>query len=126
MAERAPVAPVDLAALAQGAADSGVLWAHAGADLNANLVLLGAGQGVGAHVNDEVEVLLVALIGQGFVEVGDQRHPLFPGRVIAIPPGARRAIESAGGQFGYLTCHRRRAGLWPRGLARPASPGGSA
>ena len=42
-----------------------------------------------------------------------------PGGVIAIPTGARRAIGRAGERFGYLTCHRRRAGLWPRGLPRP-------
>lgn len=119
MAEARAVGPVDLAALAREARAAGVAWSHAGADLNANYVLFDAGQGVGEHVNDEVEVLIIALVGAGFVTVDGQRHDLAPNMVIAIPAGARRAIGSAGGRFGYLTCHRRRARLWPRGLPRP-------
>jgi quercetin dioxygenase-like cupin family protein len=119
MAEHRPAEPVDLAALARRASVAGVVWSHAGSDLNANFVLFEAGEGVAEHVNDEVEVLVVALVGAGFVEVDGQRHDLAPGMVIAIPAGARRAIGSAGEQFGYLTCHRRRAWLWPRGLSRP-------
>jgi quercetin dioxygenase-like cupin family protein len=119
MVEQRPVEPVDLAALARQAPVAGVAWSHAGADLNANVVLFDAGQGVAEHVNDEVEVLVVALVGAGFAEVDGRRHDLAPGMAIAIPAGARRAIGSAGERFGYLTCHRRRAGLWPRGLPRP-------
>ncbi len=124
MSEQGPAAPIDLVALAQRASTEGAVWSHAGADLNANFVLFEAGQGVAEHVNDEVEVLLVALFGEGFVEVDGRHHDLSPGRVIAIPAGARRAIGGAGGRFGYLTCHRRRAGRWPRGLARPVAPAG--
>jgi len=126
MAEPVPAAPIDLVALAQSVSAQGAVWSHTGTDLNANFVRFEAGQGVPEHINDEVEVLLVALLGEGFVEVDGQRHALSPGQAIAIPAGTRRAIGSAGGQFGYLTCHRRRAGLWPRGLPRPVSPAGRA
>lgn len=116
--------PVDLVALAREAPETGAVWSHAGTELNANFVLFDGELGVPEHVNDEVGVLIVALLGTGFVEVNGQRHVLTPGRVIAVPVGARRAIGSAGEQFGYLTCHRRRAGLWPRGLPRPGAAGG--
>ncbi len=124
MAERPPATPIDLAALARSAAAEGAIWSHAGSDLDANFVLFDGGQGVAEHINDEVEVLVVALLGTGFVELDGRQHRLAPGQVIAIPAGARRAIGSAGGQFGYLTCHRRRAGLWPRGMPRPAPTDG--
>ena len=124
MAEQLPAAPVDLAALALDASSYGAIWSHAGTDLNANFVLFDEGQGVAEHINDEVEVLIVPLLGMGFVAVNGRHHSLAPGEVITIPAGARRAIGSAGGQFGFLTCHRRRAGLWPRGLPRPNAPAG--
>ena len=123
MAERLSATPIDLDALARNAADGGAIWSHAGADLNANFVIFDAGQGVAEHVNDEVEVLVVALLGAGYVTVDGQRHPLTTGQVIAIPAGTRRAIGSAGERFGYLTCHRRRARLWPRGVPRLGAPG---
>lgn len=121
MAENPPVVPIDLVALAERGEVSGPLWSHAGTDLNANFVRLGVGERIAAHVNDEFEVLLVALVGSGVVEVAGRHHTLAPGKVIIIPAGVRRAIESGGTPFGYLTCHRRRGGLWPRGLPRPGT-----
>ena len=109
----------DLAALARDGTAPGVLWAHAGADLNANLVLLTPGAGVPAHVNDEVDVLLVGVAGAGAVEVDGRRHDLGEGRALVIPRGARRAIAATAARFAYLSCHRRRGGLWPAGLPGP-------
>ena len=119
MAEQPTAAPIDLAALLESAAAEGAIWSHSGSDLNANLVLFNGDHGVLEHINDEVEVLVVALLGVGFVEIDGRRHRLAPGQLITIPVGARRTIGSAGSRFGYLTCHRRRAGLWPRGMPRP-------
>ena len=124
MAEQEPPVPVDLVGLALNATDYGAIWSHAGSDLNANFVLFDEGQSVAEHVNDEVEVLIVALLGSGFIDIDGRHLTLAPGEVLTIPKGARRAMGSAGGQFGYLTCHRRRAGLWPRGLPRPTAPTG--
>ncbi len=115
---------VDLAALARASAASGTLWTYGGDDLNANLVLLTAGEVIAPHVNAEVDVLLVGILGQGVVEVDDQRHALAAGQALVVPRGARRAIASSGDRFAYLTCHRRRAGLWPTGLPRPTGEPG--
>ena len=42
------------------------------------------------------------------------RQILSPGRAIVIAKGANRGIQSMSNPFAYLTCHRRRGGLWPR------------
>src|SRR3954451_19571500 len=114
---------VDLAALARDSADQGPIWSHAGDDLNANLVRLEAGEGVPGHVNGEVEVLIVGVLGAGIVEVDGRWHDLGAGQALVIPKGTQRAIEAGAGGFAYLTCHRRRPALWPENLARRATTG---
>jgi quercetin dioxygenase-like cupin family protein len=105
---------IDLAALARHSADQGPIWSHAGDDLNANLVRLEPGEGVAGHVNGDVEVLLVGVLGTGIVEVDGRRYVLGAGQALVIPKGAQRAIEAGDGGFAYLTCHRRRPALWLR------------
>lgn len=112
---------VDLAALASASDRSGVIWVGGATDLNVNLARFGTGEGVAAHVNGEVEVLLVGVAGAGTVEVDGRCHPLGPGTALVIPRGARRATLAGAEGFAYLTCHRRRAGLWPTGLSRPGA-----
>jgi len=114
-----PPAVVDLAAAAEASAGSGPVWSHAGEDLNANLVVLGAGGGVAEHVNAEVEVLLVAVAGEGVVTLDGARLTLRAGQALVVPKGSRRAIAASGDRFAYLTCHRRRGGLWPANAPRP-------
>jgi quercetin dioxygenase-like cupin family protein len=113
------VAAADLVALVRGSTERGLLWTHQSADLNVNLVALDAGQRVTESVNAEVDVLLVGVAGEGVVALDGQEVRLGAGRALVIPKGARRAIASAGGRFAYLTCHRRRAGLWPTNVPRP-------
>ena len=121
------MAAVDLLALVQTSAERGPLWTHQSADLNVNLVALDAGQRVAESVNGEVDVLLVGVTGEGVVTVEGHEVRLGAGRALVIPKGTRRAIASAGGRFAYLTCHRRRAGLWPTNAPRPeVEPGGAA
>ncbi len=114
-----PVAIVDLLALVRGSAERGPLWTRQTADLNVNLVALDAGQQLAESVNSEVDVLLVGVAGQVIVTVDDERHPLAPGQALVIPKGARRGIQAGDERFAYLTCHRRRAGLWPANAPRP-------
>jgi mannose-6-phosphate isomerase-like protein (cupin superfamily) len=118
------VSVVDLAALAQESTIRQPVWAYQSADLNVNLLVWSADEGVVEHVNSEVDVLLVGIAGDGLVEVDGTTHPLRAGQALIIPQGARRAIRSTGGRFAYLTCHRRRAGLWPRRLPHPAGDQG--
>ena len=105
---------VDLAALAQAAKASGVIWARESEDLDVNLLVFAAGEGVSEHVNAEVDVLLVGIAGAGAVTIDGTSQHLTAGDTIVIPKGARRGIQSMSDRFVYLSCHRRRGGLWPR------------
>jgi quercetin dioxygenase-like cupin family protein len=104
---------VDLLALARAAEGAGPIWSHTAEDLNVNLVRFDGGTGVPAHVNAEVDVLIVAIEGEGRLELNGETLALRAGQACLIPKGVTRAIGSAGGPFAYLTCHRRRGGLWP-------------
>ncbi len=100
----------EIAASAHGRA--GVVWAlEASSELNANLVRFEAGGGVGEHVNDEVDVIIVGIWGSGFAEVDGEVHPVSNGTMTFVPKGARRSTRSASGGFAYLTVHRRRGPL---------------
>jgi len=91
---------------------AGVIWSlDTSSDLNANLVRFGTGQGVGEHVNDEVEVIILGVSGSGIVTVDREEHALSSGRLVFIPKGARRATVSTSEDFAYLTVHRRRRPL---------------
>lgn len=103
---------LDTAALDLGGT-SGAIWSlpHEG-DLDANVVVLHPGDAVGAHVNEEVDVLVIGLAGTGTVTVDDQRHLLQRGVLVQLPKGSERAIAVEGGEpLVYVTVHRTRAGL---------------
>jgi quercetin dioxygenase-like cupin family protein len=109
---------VDLAEVASAERGLGVVWTQEGSeDLNANLVRFEAGEGVGIHANDEVDVVLVGVLGSGTVMVNGESFALEPGRLVFVPKGCLRATRSASGEFAYLSVHRRRGPvrLTPRG-----------
>jgi len=110
-------AVADLPALAASAL-AGVAWSVETADLDVNLVVFPAGGGVEAHVNDEVDVLLIGIRGGGTLEIDGLPHTLLPGRAAVAPRGARRAIRAGRDGIACLTGHRRRARLLPA----PAHP----
>ena len=90
----------------------GVVWTLEGSgDLNANLVRFEAGRGVGEHVNDEVDVLIVGVSGSGLVSVDGEEHPLSNGVIVFVPRGARRYTLAVSEDFAYLSVHRRRGPL---------------
>ena len=105
---------IDLGALARAAGTAGAVWTHQSEDLNVNLLVFPAGEGVATHVNTDVDVLLVGVAGEGVVEIEGTRRLLRAGQALVIPKGASRATQSSSGLFAYLSCHRRRAGLWPK------------
>ncbi len=102
----------------------GPVWTRSSLDLNVNVLAFDAGQGVPAHVNDEVDVLIVIVAGTGVLEFGGTTHPVTAGQVCLVPKGVARALRSDGGPFAYLTCHRRRGGLWPEGAPQPTHESG--
>src|SRR5215216_7809539 len=91
---------------------AGVVWTlEASSELNANLVRFEAGGGVGEHVNDEVDVIIVGVSGSGLVRVDGGEHPVSNGTMIFVPRGARRSTRAVSGGFAYLSVHRRRGPL---------------
>src|SRR5215203_1273057 len=104
---------VNLSEIAESATGKeGVVWTLEGSeDLNANLVRFGAGGGVGEHVNDEVDVLIVGVSGSGLVGVDGEEHPLSNGVIVFVPRGARRYTRALSEDFAYLSVHRRRGPL---------------
>src|SRR6185312_11933947 len=106
---------IDLPAMARATTAAGPIWSRTSEDLNVNLLLFDGPGGVAEHVNDEVDVLLIGVAGEGIIEVDGAHHALAVGGALLVPKGARRAVRVATGRFAYLTCHRRRGGLWPRG-----------
>lgn len=111
---------VDLEALARQGTGS-TAWAHQSADLNVNLLVLSGGEQVGEHRNDEVDVLLVILAGDGAIAIEGVTYPVRAGHALVIPKGTRRGVSAGETALTYLTCHRRRGGLWPRGVPRPGA-----
>jgi quercetin dioxygenase-like cupin family protein len=105
-----PVA--DLRELAR-AAHHRLAWSAASEDLHLNLLVLTGGEVVEEHVNVEVDVLVIGIAGSGIVEIEGVHHELGPGRIVVIPKGKRRSIAGRSGRLAYLSCHRRRGGLWP-------------
>jgi quercetin dioxygenase-like cupin family protein len=104
----------DLAALANSAPAPGAIWTRQSEDLDINLLVFASGEGVAEHVNTEVDVLLVGVTGAGAVTIDGTSHILRAGQALVIAKGARRSTRGVSASFAYLTCHRRRGGLWPR------------
>ncbi len=97
---------------ASAGGSTGVIWTLEGSgDLNANLVRFEAGGGVGDHVNDEVDVLIVGVSGTGAVQVDGREHPVSSGTMVFVPRGAGRSTRAASEGFAYLSVHRRRGPL---------------
>lgn len=95
--------------IAASVRESGVVWTlEESGDLNANLVRFPAGEGVGEHVNDEVDVIFVGVSGSGFVCVDGGIRLLSCGTLVFVPKGAWRSTRSATEDFAYLTVHRKR------------------
>ena len=104
---------IDIAASLRQADNDGPIWSVNSEQLNVNLLRLRTGDGVAAHANTEVDVVLVIFEGDGELTVDGVAYPLRPGRAIVVPRGATRSMRCTAGPLVYLTCHRRRAGLMP-------------
>ena len=114
---------VDIAALA--GPGRGALWSlpHDG-DLDANLVQLPAGDEIASHVNNEVDVFMVVMGGDGVLVADGHSYPLRTGVAVLVPRGAARTIRAGGEPLRYFTVHRRRAPLAIRPVSR-ADQGGT-
>lgn len=102
----------------------GALWrlAEQGRELDANVVRLPPGAGVGEHQEDTLDVLFVVLAGGGLLRTGEGGTlELAPTTVLWLPRTSRRALEAGPEGLTYLTVHRRRPGLTVKPAVRTPS-----
>jgi mannose-6-phosphate isomerase-like protein (cupin superfamily) len=107
---------IDLGSVRTGS--EGAVWSlpHGG-DLDANLVRLHPHAGIGAHVNNDVDVLVFVQSGSGQLMIDGTAQPLGPDYLALIPKGTSRSITAAPSGITYLSVHRRRS---PLGITGPA------
>jgi mannose-6-phosphate isomerase-like protein (cupin superfamily) len=101
----------DLAYLAAVAPGGGPRWGLETSDLNATFLAWSAGEGVAEHVNEEVDVLMVVVEGEGDVTVDGHAFRLTAGQTVAIPKGQLRSVRAVSERFAYLNVHGRRRKL---------------
>jgi quercetin dioxygenase-like cupin family protein len=111
---------VDLIAKAALDANCGPRWAYESTDLDLTLLSWRQGEAIAAHVNDEVDVVLIGVAGTGEITVNGVVFGLAAGHALLIPKGAERAIRCTDDSFSYLSVHQRRRGLWPTVAGRPS------
>lgn len=90
-----------------------LLGSLASADLNVNMLRFTGEGGIEAHVNREVDVLIVAIDGEGLLTVDGMPTVLTAGEAVIVPKGTERSVRSNGDRFGYVTCHGQRRGMMP-------------
>jgi mannose-6-phosphate isomerase-like protein (cupin superfamily) len=89
----------------------GPVWGADSDDLNATLLVWGAGGGTPRHVNDERDVLIIVLSGSAAVAVGDRIEPVIAGQALLIAKGESREITAGPEGVRYISVHRRRPPL---------------
>jgi len=101
---------VDLGSAPTGS--GGAVWSlpHGG-DLDANLVRLDAGEGIGDHVNNDVDVLLFVQSGSGRLIIDGAATTLGADHLALIPRTTTRSIAAGPSGITYLSVHRRRGPL---------------
>jgi quercetin dioxygenase-like cupin family protein len=82
----------------------GVVWSVS-PGLHLNLVVLGPGTSMPSHVNDALDVLLIALTGTATVEIDEHQLTVRRHGAVLIPRGSRRAITASDDGVRYLTIH---------------------
>lgn len=105
-----PSGPVEVGSLADPAG-AGSPWAVASADLNATVVAWQPGGGVSSHRNDERDVLVVVIAGDGTLRVDGRQIHLHAQRGVMIPKGTVREVSAGPHGLRYLSIHLRRSGL---------------
>jgi mannose-6-phosphate isomerase-like protein (cupin superfamily) len=81
-------------------------------DLNVTVVRLRPDEALPEHVNDQLDVLLVVLQGDGTLTCDGATTALGPSTpVVVVPKGARRQITAGPGGLAYVSAHQRQPGL---------------
>lgn len=92
----------------------GAVWsiAEPERDLDANLIALPAGEGIGAHAGPDLDVLIHVVSGSGTLTTARGPVALSPGDVVWLPRRSRRQFDAGPDGLRYLTVHRRKRPLF--------------
>lgn len=93
---------------------SGPQWGAESDDLDATVLSWQHGRGVAWSVNNELDVVMVVLEGEGEARIESEVVYLKPGVALLIPKGARRSVITSSERLTYINIHRRRPGLMPK------------
>lgn len=88
-------------------------WQPQTDDLHMNVIVLRAGEQIGKHVNQLLDVIVTCLRGSGTIAIDQDRIDVEPGSIVLIRQGANREIHSGPDGMVYTTVHRKRGGLMP-------------
>ncbi|TGB08360.1 hypothetical protein [Streptomyces sp. MZ04] len=101
------VGPEQTAATGQGQIT--VVWSLGGhaRDLDANVIRLAPGAGIGEHTETTLGVLVTVLNGAGELRTPDGAWPLTPGALVWLPAGTTRSVYAGEAGLVYTTAHRR-------------------
>lgn len=83
--------------------------------LDANVIVLPAGDEIQRHEGPALDVLLLVLDGSGTLETDGGALALSPGALVWLPPRSHRRIVADGAGLRYFSVHGRKPGL---GIAR--------
>lgn len=89
----------------------GPVWGLATDELNVTLLVWRTGEGQPEHVNEERDVVLVALAGAGTILLDGVERPFAAGHLAVLPRGSRRSVTAGVQGLRCLSVHRRRGGL---------------
>jgi uncharacterized cupin superfamily protein len=89
----------------------GPLWGMASGDRNATLLAWPPDHEIAEHTNNELDVLLVVLKGDGVAKVDGQEHALLCGSALLVEKGCSRMIRAGADGLRYLSIHKRRGPL---------------
>lgn len=96
---------------ASGAAGSVWKLDPAERGLDANVIVLPAGDEIRSHVGPELDVLIVVLTGSGMLETETDAVPLVPGGIVWLPARSRRRFVAGDDGLRYFSVHQRKIGL---------------
>lgn len=96
---------------ASGAAGSVWKLDPAERGLDANVIVLPAGDEIRTHAGPELDVLIVVLAGHGTLETETDAVPLEPGRIVWLPARSQRRFVAGDESLRYFSVHARKPGL---------------
>lgn len=88
-------------------------------DLDANVIVLGPGEGIDRHAGPEVDVLIQVLAGAGLLTTEHGDIDLTLGDLVWLPRRSERRFRAGADGLGYLTMHQHREALVPQFRRHP-------